>query len=59
MFISDNTKNFCWWVLDFVEVFLEGKEEISGKMGTVREKIGKEGFEITHQYIYDSLSRRG
>lgn len=28
-------------------------------MGTVREKIGNEGFEITLQCIYDLLSGRG
>lgn len=28
-------------------------------MGTVREKIGKEGFEITLRCIYDLLSQRG
>lgn len=37
--------------------FLKRKEEISGKMGTVREKIGKEGFEITLQCVYEFLSR--
>lgn len=45
--------------MGFAEVFLERKKEVSGKMGTVREKLGKEGFEMTLQCIYDLLGRRG
>lgn len=60
MFFCDKNKNFCCWVLDFVEFFfLKRKEAIGSKMGTVREKIGKEGFEITLRCIYDLLSQRG
>lgn len=59
LFVWDKNKNICCWVWDFVEFCFKMKSEHQGQMGTAREKISKEGFEITLQHIYNSLSGRG